>query len=65
MTAKQRPSRGITQIARIVDDTHKEAQKGYIEYKQNYIRDFAEKCKGKVPYKTYIAMLNWKVENTK
>lgn len=46
-------------------DTHKEAQKGYIEYKQNYIRDFAEKCKGKVPYKTYIAMLNWKVENTK
>lgn len=46
-------------------DTHEEAQKGYIEYKQNYIRDFAEKCKGKVPYKTYIAMLNWKVENTK
>ncbi len=43
-------------------DTHEEAQKGYIEYKQNYIRDFAEKCKGKVPYKTYIAMLNWKVE---
>ena len=46
-------------------DTHEEAQKGYIDYKQNYIKDIAEKCKGKVPYKTYLAMLNWKVENVK
>lgn len=43
-------------------DTHEEAQNGYIEYRQNYIKDVAEKCKGKVPHKTYLAMLNWKVE---
>lgn len=43
-------------------DTHEEAQNGYIEYRQNYIKDVAEKCKGKVPHKTYLAMLNWKFE---
>lgn len=43
-------------------DTFEEAKKGYIDYKQKYIKDVAEKCKGKVPYKTYNAMVNWKVE---
>lgn len=43
-------------------DTEEEAKQGYIDYKQEYIRKFAKKCKGKVPYKTYEAMLNWVVE---
>ena len=42
-------------------DTEKEAKQGFIEYKQDYIRNYAKKCKGKVPYKTYEAMMNWKV----
>lgn len=37
---------------------------GYIDYKQDYIKNFAKKCKGKVPYKTYEAMMNWVVEIT-
>lgn len=45
-----------------VFDTEEDARQGYIDYKQNYIRDFAEKCKGKVPNKTYEAMMNWVVE---
>lgn len=45
-------------------DTEKEAQQGYIDYKQDYIRNFAKKCKGKVPNKTYEAMMNWVVEIT-
>lgn len=43
-------------------DTEEEAKQAYINYKQNYIRDFAEKSKGKVQYKTYEAMRNWVVE---
>ena len=43
-------------------DTEDEARQGFVAYKQDYIRKFAKKCKGKVPYKTYEAMLNWKVE---
>lgn len=43
-------------------DTEEEARQGFIDYKQEYIRNFAKKCKGKVPYKTYEAMMNWKVE---
>ena len=43
-------------------DTEEEAKQAYIDYKQNYIRDFAEKNKGKVPNKTYEAMKNWVVE---
>ena len=43
-------------------DTQEDAKRAFIDYKQNYIRDFAEKCKGKVPNKTYEAMMNWKVE---
>lgn len=42
-------------------ETEEEARQGYIDYKQDYIRDFAETCKGKVPNKTYEAMMNWKV----
>lgn len=43
-------------------DTEEEARQGFIDYKQDYIRKFAKKCKGKVPNKTYEAMMNWKVE---
>ncbi len=43
-------------------DTEEEAKQGFIAYKQDYIRKFAKKCKGKVPNKTYEAMLNWVVE---
>ena len=43
-------------------DTEEEAKQGFIAYKQNYIRKFAKKCKGKVPNKTYEAMMNWVVE---
>ena len=45
-------------------DTEEEAKQGYIDYKQDYIKNFAKKCKGKVPYKTYEAMMNWIVEIT-
>ena len=47
-----------------VFDTEEEAKQGYIDYKQDYIKNFAKKCKGKVPYKTYEAMMNWVVEIT-
>lgn len=43
-------------------DTEEEAKQGFIAYKQDYIRNFAKKCKGKVPNKTYEAMMNWKIE---
>lgn len=43
-------------------DTVKEAKQGYIDYKQDYIREIAKKCKGKVPNKTYEAMKEWKVK---
>ena len=43
-------------------DTEEEAKQGFIAYKQDYIRNFAKKCKGKVPNKTYEAMMNWVVE---
>lgn len=42
-------------------DTEKEARQGFIDYKQDYIRKYTKKCKGKVPNKTYEAMVNWKV----
>ena len=45
-------------------DTEEEAKQGFIAYKQDYIRNFAKKCKGKVPNKTYEAMVNWVVEIT-
>lgn len=41
--------------------TEKKARKGYIDYKQDYIKKHAKNCKGKVPNKTYEAMMNWKV----
>ena len=43
-------------------DTEEEARQGFIDYKQDYIRKYAKKCKGKVPNKTYEAMVNWVVE---
>lgn len=43
-------------------DTEEEAKQGFINYKQDYIRKYAKKCKGKVPHKTYEAMVNWVVE---
>lgn len=45
-------------------DTEEEAKQGYIYYKQDYIKNFAKKCKGKVTHKTYEAMMNWVVEIT-
>lgn len=44
--------------------TEEEARQRFIDYKQDYIRKYAKKCKGKVPNKTYEAMMNWKVEIT-
>lgn len=41
--------------------TEEEARQGFIDYKQDYIRKFAKKCKGKVPEKAYEAMMNWEV----
>lgn len=43
-------------------DSEGEARQGFIDYKQDYIRNVAKKCEGKVPNKTYEAMLKWKVE---
>lgn len=43
-------------------DTEEEAKQGYIDYKQDYIWNYAKKCKGKVPHKTYEAMMNWQVK---
>ena len=43
-------------------DTEEEARQGYIDYKQDYIWNYAKKCKGKVPHKTYEAMMNWQVK---
>ena len=43
-------------------DSEEEARQGFIDYKQDYIRNVANKCKGKVPNKTYEAMLKWNVE---
>ena len=45
-----------------VFDSEEEARQGFIDYKQDYIRNVANKCKGKVPNKTYEAMLKWNVE---
>lgn len=43
-------------------DSEEEARQGFIDYKQDYIRNVAKKCEGKVPNKTYEAMLKWNVE---
>ena len=45
-------------------DTEEEAKRGFIDYKNDYISEFAKSSKGKVPNKTYQAMMNWKVEIT-
>ena len=45
-------------------DTDEEARQSFIDYKQDYIRKYAKKCKDKVPNKTYQAMLNWTIEIT-
>lgn len=44
--------------------TAEEAFVKYKSYKENFIKDMAEKYKAQIPYKTYIAMLNWQVETT-
>lgn len=43
-------------------DTREEGKKAFLDYKQNYISEFAEKSKDIVPDKTYEAMINWKVK---
>jgi transposase-like protein/diadenosine tetraphosphatase ApaH/serine/threonine PP2A family protein phosphatase len=45
-------------------DTEEEARQGFLDYKSDYITDFAKSSKGKVPDKTYEAMMNWVVEIT-
>lgn len=42
-------------------DTEGQAKQGFIDYKNDYISEFAKSSKGKVPNKTYEAMTNWKV----
>lgn len=42
-------------------DNEEEARQGFLDYKKNYIRTIAQKSKGKVPNKTYEAMMDWKV----
>ena len=44
--------------------TLEEAFQVYKKYKENVIRETAEKYKGKIPYKVYDAMLRWEVEIT-
>lgn len=45
-----------------VFNTEEEARQAFIAYKQNYIKDIADKSKGKLPHKTYEAMKNWIVK---
>ena len=45
-------------------ETKEEAYKGFSSYKEDYISELAESCKGKVQDCVYHAMLNWKVEIT-
>ena len=35
-----------------------------VDYKKDYIKKYAKKCKGRVPDKTYQAMMNWEIEIT-
>lgn len=44
--------------------TLEEAFQTYKKFKENVIRETAEKYKGKIPYKVYDAMLRWEVEIT-
>ncbi len=39
-------------------DTEEEAKQGFIAYKQDYIRKFAKKCKGKV-FSHYDYFIKW------
>lgn len=34
----------------------------YKEYKEKFIKDMAERCKDKIPYKVYCAMMEWEIE---
>lgn len=43
-------------------DTEEDGKKAYADYKQQYIVNLAKNNLGKVPNKTYEAMMNWKVE---
>ena len=45
-------------------DAPEEAFAKYKEYKEKFIKDIAEKYKGKIPDKVYNAMMNWKIEIT-
>ncbi len=45
-------------------DTAQDAFEKYKTYKEAFIKTFAEKYKSQIPYKTYIAMVNWQVEST-
>nr|DAG68035.1 MAG TPA: restriction endonuclease [Bacteriophage sp.] len=45
-------------------NTKEDAYKGFSRFKEKYIKDLAESCKGKVQDCVYNAMVNWKVEIT-
>lgn len=45
-------------------DTPKEAFKAYKKYKEKFIKDIANRYKGKIPDKVYRAMMDWKVKIT-
>lgn len=44
--------------------TPEKAFQKYKEYKEQYIKETAEKYKEKIPYSVYEAMMNWKIEIT-
>ena len=44
--------------------TSKGAFRKYQKYKEQYIKDTAEKYKDKIPYSVYEAMMNWEIEIT-
>ena len=53
-----------TQVKLGYFSTVEEAFQKYKKYKEDVIRDTAEKYKGTIPYKVYEAMLRWEVEIT-
>lgn len=45
-------------------DTEEKGKQAFFDYKKDYIKKYAKKCKGRVPDKTYQAMMNWEIEIT-
>ena len=45
-------------------NTPEEAFEVYKAYKENFIKDIAEKYKNKIPDKVYQSMIKWEIEIT-